>query len=177
MNREAAKYSRIEYARRFLVAPHADWKKFIEPYSKNHEDKYLRGSRLRLRIQTDSDSNRRLLKLTKKYESESAYFRQINTILLSPDEYRIFDALEGNRVEKTRYYHHYRDRVFSIDVFENELSGLLICETERADLEDLMSAEPPAYVSREVTEDAFFTGAHLSQATSADLTNKLTSYE
>lgn len=173
MNLEAAKYSRVEYERRFLVAPESDWKKFVEPYSKTFEDKYLRDSRLRLRILTDSDSSRQLIKLTKKYESDSPYFQMISTIILSPEEYQIFDALEGNRLRKARYYHNYGGRIFSIDVFENELSGLVLCETESDGLEDLMSAEPPGYVKLEVTEDAFFTGGNLCKTTSADLLNKV----
>lgn len=173
MNRDAAKYSRIEYARRFVVAPEADWKRFAEPFSKRHEDKYLNGTRLRIRIQTDSDSNRRLIKLTKKYESESAYFRQINTILLTPEELEIFDRLAGERVAKTRFYHRYKNRIFSIDVFENDLRGLLICETEQPTLEDLTRAEPPPYALSEVTENPFFTGANLAEATAAELSEKL----
>lgn len=176
MNRETAKYSRVEYERRFLVAPESDWKKFAEPYSKTFEDKYLKDSRLRLRILTDSDSSRQLLKLTKKYESDSPYFQAITTIILSPPEYQMLDALEGNRLRKTRYYHNYHGRVFSIDVFENELAGLVLCETESDSLEDLLSAEPPAYVKCEVTEDAFFTGGHLSQTTNADLLDKLAAF-
>ena len=177
MNAEAAKYSRIEYERRFLVAPNADWKKFVEPYSKTFEDKYLRNARLRLRILSDSDSSRQLIKLTKKFESDSPYFQMISTIILSPNEQRIFDALEGNRLRKIRYYHHYRSRIFSIDVFENELNALVLCETESDGLEDLMSAEPPAYICREVTEDLFFQGGRLCQTTRADLLHKLTALE
>ncbi len=125
MNAEVTKYSRIEYERRFLVAPNADWKKFVEPYSKTFEDKYLRGARLRLRILTDSDSNRQLIKLTKKFESDSPYFQMITTIILSLLEYQLLDTLEGNRLKKIRYYHHYRGRIFSVDVFKNELDDLV----------------------------------------------------
>ena len=177
MNVEAAKYSRIEYERRFLVSNNADWKKFVEPFSKTFEDKYLQNSRLRLRILTDSDTRRQLIKLTKKYESDSPYFQMISTIILSPGEFQLFDRLEGNRLEKIRYYHHYDGRIFSIDVFENELNGLVLCETESDRIEDLMSAEPPAYVCREVTEDVFFTGGHLCRTTNADLLRKLSAFE
>lgn len=177
MNTEAAKYSRIEYERRFLVAPDTDWKQFIEPYSKTFEDKYLQNARLRLRILTDSDSSRQLIKLTKKFESASPYFQMITTIILSPMESKLFDALEGNQLKKVRYYHNYRGQVFSIDVFENELDGLIICETETDSLEDLMSAELPAYVSREVTEDIFFTGGNLCGTANADLLRKLSTFK
>jgi CYTH domain-containing protein len=177
MNAEAIKYSRIEYERRFLVSPNADWKKFIEPYSKTFEDKYLQDSRLRLRILTDSDTNRRLIKLTKKIESDSPYFQMITTTILSPDEYQLLDALEGNRLTKTRYYHNYRNQIFSIDVFGGELKDLILCETERESLEDLMSAEFPVYAKYEVTRDDFFTGGNLCRKMRAELLLKLSAFE
>jgi CYTH domain-containing protein len=167
------KYSRVEYERRFLVSPHADWKSAVESYSKTFDDKYLRDSRLRLRIMTDTDTGRRVIKLNKKFESASPYFRTVSRILLSPREYNLIERLEGDRLLKTRYYHNYEDRVFSIDVFEGELDGLALCETEADSLEDLMSAEPPPYANREVTGDPFFEGGNLSRTARADLMRKL----
>jgi CYTH domain-containing protein len=145
----------------------------VEPYSKRFDDKYIRHARLRLRILTDSDTGRRLIKLTKKFESSSPYFQTISRILLSPGEHQLLDGLEGERLGKTRYYHNYLGRVFSIDVFEGELEGLVLCELEAGGLEELMSAEPPSYVKCEVTEDAFFTGGNLCRTTRADLLDKL----
>jgi len=168
------RYTRVEYERRFLVAPGADWKRFVESYSKTYEDKYLRGTRLRLRVLTDSDTGRRVLKLNKKSESPSPYFRTVSRILLSPDEYEFLDPLDGDRLRKTRYYHNHLGRVFSIDEFEGELEGLVLCETEAESLEDLMSAEPPPFARHEVTEDSFFEGGNLSRTTRAELRRKLT---
>jgi CYTH domain-containing protein len=173
MNYEETKYTRVEYERRFLVSPDAGWKNYVEPYSKTFEDKYLWRARLRLRVQTDTDTGRRIIKLTKKFESPSPYYRRIGRILLSQTEYNLLDGLEGNRLRKTRHYHHHLGRVFSIDVFEGALEGLVLCETEAEELEELMRAEPPAYASREVTGDAFFTGGNLCRATRADLLARL----
>lgn len=173
MDAEEAKYTRIEYERRFLVSPLANWRSLIEPYSKRFEDKYLRNSRLRLRRLTDSDTGRQLIKLTKKSDSASPYYQTISRILLSPSEYKLFDSLEGDPLNKTRYYHHYLGRVFSIDVFEGMLEGLVLCEVEADSLEELMKAEPPEYARREVTEDRFFTGGNLCRTTRAELLGKL----
>ena len=173
MDIEESKYTRVEYERRFLVPPYSDWRGAVESYSKTFEDKYLRHARLRLRILTDSDTGRRIIKLTKKFESASPYFQTISRILLSPGEYELLDGLEGDRLRKTRHYHNYRGRVFSIDVFEGELAGLVLCEVEAEGIEELMSARPPAYVKYEVTEDAFFTGGNLCRTTSAELLRKL----
>ena len=174
---EEAKYTRVEYERRFLVLAGTNWKSAVESYSKTFEDKYLRDSRLRLRILTDSDTGRRVFKLTKKLESPSPYFRTVSRILLSPREYELLESLEGYRLNKTRYYNYWHGRVFSIDVFEDELAGLVLCETEAGGLESLMSAEAPSYTRCEVTDDPFFDGGNLSRTTRADLTAKLLMYE
>src|SRR5262245_43446981 len=121
---DEARYSRIEYERRFLVSPSSDWRSCAEPYFKTFEDKYLSDSRLRLMVLTDSDTGRRINKLTKKNESSSPYFCAINRILLSNREFESLDALDGYRLNKRRYYHHCKGRIFSIDVFEGELTGL-----------------------------------------------------
>jgi len=170
---EDNKYTRIEFERRFLVSPDESWRNSVETYSKTYEDKYIRHSRLRLRVLTDSDSERRVIKLSKKFESPSAYFRTVNRILLSPEEYQLLFSLEGDRITKVRYYSYHLGRVFSIDVFSGELDGLVICETEADSLEDLMSAEPPPYVTREVTEDPFFDGGNLCSTRREDLLRKL----
>src|ERR1051325_3713583 len=100
-----SKYTRVEYERRFLVSDKADWQSVIEPYSKRFEDKYLSGTRLRLRVLTDSETRRCVIKLTKKSESTSPYFRTISRIMLSENEYELFNSLPGHRLTKTRRYH------------------------------------------------------------------------
>jgi CYTH domain-containing protein len=67
--------------------------------------------------------------------------------------------------------------VFSIDVFEGELEGLVLCETEADGLDELMAIESPAYVQHEVTEDLFFTGGNLCRTTRADLLRKLSTFK
>lgn len=171
------KYTRVEYERRFLVPTNANWQTQVEPYSKVFEDKYLRNTRLRLRVLTDTDTGRRIIKLTKKNESASPYFQTISRILLSPEEHKLFDALAGDRLKKERHYHHHRGRVFSVDVFEGELEGLILCETESDGLEDLMVVQFPAFATHEVTEDAFFTGGNLCRTTRAELLRKLAAYQ
>jgi CYTH domain-containing protein len=176
MGSEESKYTRVEYERRFLVSPQGDWRRSVEPYSKIFQDRYLRPGRLRLRILTDSDTGRRLIKLTKKFESDSPYFQRIGRILLSPGEHELFAVLPGDQLQKTRYYHHHQGRVFSIDVFEGELDGLILCETEADGLEELLSIRPPAYARHEVTEDTFFTGGNLCRSSRVDLLRKLSTF-
>lgn len=170
---EETKYTRVEYERRFLVLAGFDWRSVIEPHSKTFDDKYIKDSRLRLRIVTDSDTGRRLFKLNKKDESPSPYYRTISRVLLSPIEHELLNKLEGDCLRKIRHYHHCLGRVFSIDVFERELEGLVLCETESDSLEDLMLAQPPPFASVEVTTDSFFEGSNLCRTTRAELMSKL----
>jgi len=176
MDAEEAKYTRVEYERRFLVPPRTDWRSNVEHYSKTFDDKYLRNTRLRLRLLTDSDTSRRLIKLTKKSESISPFYQTISRILLSPDEYELISGLEGDRLKKVRYYHIHLGQVFSIDVFEGEHEGLVLCETEAENLEELMSAEPPPYAKYEVTTDPFFRGGNLCRTRRAELQRKLSTF-
>ncbi|HJQ23040.1 MAG TPA: hypothetical protein VKA60_03930 [Blastocatellia bacterium] len=176
MDAEEMKYTRVEYERRFLVAPQADWRSSVESYSKTFEDKYLREARLRLRVLTDTDTGRRVIKLTKKAESSSPYFQTISRILLSPGEYELLAGLAGDHLTKTRYYHFDGGRVFSVDVFEGELAGLVLCEVEADGLDELMAVEPPDYVQAEVTEDAFFTGGNLCRVRREELLGKLAAF-
>lgn len=177
MSAEDAKYTRIEYERRFIVPTRSDWRANIEPYSKIFEDKYLRNTRLRLRVLTDTDTGRRIIKLSKKAESPSPYFQTISRILLSPAEYELFDGLAGDRLKKERHYHRHLGRVFSIDAFKGELEGLFLCETEADGMEDLMSVQFPSFATHEVTEDSFFTGGNLCRTTRADLLRKLAAFQ
>jgi len=159
------KYARIEFERRFLVDTQAEWRNGIEPYSKRLEDRYLSCGRLRLRRMQDSDTGKVTFKLTKKYESDSPFAQPIVTTLLSEPEFKAFSTLAGFALTKTRHYHEWNGVIFSIDVFEGELSGLVLCETEQADsLDQLRAIRFPNYARWEVTENQFFTGGQLCRA-------------
>jgi CYTH domain-containing protein len=173
MNTEEYQYTRVEYKRSFLVEPTARWQVEIAPYAKTHVDKYICNTRLRLRVMTDKDTGRQLLKLNKKADSVSPYYRTISQILLTQDEYKTLNMLEGAWLRKTRYYHINNDHFFSIDVYEGELEGLILCKTEADCLENLLRISPPGYITQELTNDIFFTGGNLCRTTQSTLQAKL----
>jgi lactoylglutathione lyase len=170
---EPERYTRLEFERRFLVSPGAAWRGLVEPYSKTFDDLYIRHTHLRLRTLTDSDTGREFIKLTKKLESTSPYVQRIGSLPISPMEYELMSRLEGERINKLRYYHFHRGNVFAIDVFQEDLAGLVLCEVETGSLEELMRVEAPDYVLSEVTEDRFFTGGNLCRTSRDDLARKL----
>ena len=169
------KYSRTEYERRWLVRADADWRHLVQTYSKHLHDRYVDNTRLRLRFLTNSDTGPQPCKLGKKYASDSAYKQMIVGVELSPAETELLAKLPAATITKTRYYYHRVEEVFSIDVFDEELSGLTICEFEADSLEKLMSVEPPPFVAVEVTEEEFFTGGKLCRVSQDELRAKLAS--
>ena len=163
-------YARIEYERRFLVAPDSGWRAGLKPYTKPLVDRYLSCGRLRLRRLEDSDTGRVAFKLTKKYESDSMFARPVVSTWLSELEFESLCQLDGFGLSKTRHYHEWNGVVFSIDVFEGELRGLILCETEEAgSIDELRAVRFPDYARWEVTEDEFFTGGRLCRSSRDEL--------
>jgi CYTH domain-containing protein len=158
------KYARMEYERRFLVDPTFDCRLNTQPYCKLLEDRYLDCGRLRVRRLEDSDTGRVTFKLTKKFESDPMFAQPVVSVWLSPSEYEALKSLPGRDLSKRRYYDESPGLVFSIDVFQGELDGLILCEIESESLDALRAARFPQYARWEVTEDRFFTGGSLCRA-------------
>lgn len=68
---------------------------------------------------------------------------------------RLWPLTEGRRVRKTRTYVPAGDGLtIELDVYDGELAGLLVAEVEFGSERDADAFEPPAWVGREVTDDA-----------------------
>ncbi len=77
-----------------------------------------------------------------------------------------FDAAwphtEGRRVVKTRHRIPFNEHVIELDVFSDDLDGLVYAEVEFDSSDALDRFEPPAWFGREVTEDGRYTNAALA---------------
>ena len=166
-------YARWEHERRFLVRAEDAGFLSDRPWSRLIEDRYLSCGRLRLRKLTDSDSGVATFKLTKKYPSDSALSQPIVTILLSSDEHAALRELEGADLRKRRFYDRVLGRLFSTDVFEGPLTGLVLCSVETDTLQELERVALPRYVGPEVTHDPFFCGGRLCVATAGEVERAL----
>lgn len=164
------KYARIERERRFLVDrfPTAD-----AAVRRSIKDRYIDGTLLRLREQTD-DSGRTIYKLTQKVASRGSGAQQgwITTIYLTESEFRLLTQLPARTLSKIRY----SVPPFGIDVFEGALYGLRLAEAEFHSAAEAEALNVPDFLLREVTDDERFTGGQLVCASRPDVESWLAGY-
>jgi CYTH domain-containing protein len=155
------KYARPELERRWRVDP------ALRPSVKGLDcvvidDRYLTGTRLRLRRMTRSDGWI-ACKLTKKYETDRSEARPIVTTYLTEAEYALFAALPAHPMRKTRYHVPIDDRYWSLDLFEGPLARLELVEIEAPDEAALAALVPPPWATKEVTHDPRYQCGALAQ--------------
>lgn len=144
------KYAHLELERRWLVdraaRPDVTGLEFTLI-----EDCYVDDTRLRLRRMTRGE--RKVLKLTKKYETTRPEARPIVTAYLTEAEYAVFAALPAVAMTKRRYRLPIDGQSWSLDLFEGALAGLELVEAEAADEATLNALVPPPWATWEITHD------------------------
>lgn len=151
------KYAQIERERRWLVDPSRRPDLSQLPHILI-EDRYIVGTRLRLRRTTSSATGVVTLKITKKYESDDPRARALVTTYLTVGEYDLFATLSACSLQKQRY----SVDGFSLDRFAGTLAGLELAERECPDDMTLRALAAPDWVLREVTHEDCYTGGALA---------------
>lgn len=162
------KYAKLEIERRFLVNPTKAPDLAGLPF-RRIEDRYLDGTRLRLRAITQSATGARELKFCKKYEGGDALAGPVVNTYLTEAEHAALAAIAAATIAKRRY----RVDGFGLDVFEGALDGLMICEAEALTIETAQALVFPGWTAREVTADPFFTGGALCRIGAVELSARL----
>ncbi|HEY2382373.1 MAG TPA: hypothetical protein VGK48_14440 [Terriglobia bacterium] len=150
----ALKYGRVERERRFLLRAVPEGK-FIR--SRRITDRYLRGTRLRLREIVDPATTGTVYKLTQKIPATAATPPLVTTIYLTRAEYDALAALPADLLTKTRH----SLPPFGIDVFDPPHAGLVLAEAEFDDDAAMRALSVPSGWI-EVTDDARYAGATLA---------------
>ncbi|MBV1687375.1 hypothetical protein KRR38_06715 [Novosphingobium sp. G106] len=154
------KYAHAERERRWLVDPLG----LPDLAAAEHvlvEDRYIDGTRCRLRRITHSASEVTAVKLTKKYEAADPLARPIVTAYLDEAEFAVFAALPARTLTKRRYHIQVDGREFSYDRFSGALDGLHLLEIEWPDDAGLRALRPPEWAIRDVSEDIRYQGGTL----------------
>jgi len=155
----ASKYARIERERRFLLDAFPTDAQVVR--IREITDRYIKGTRLRLRRQVDGDGQI-TFKLTQKVPAPGPGSQQgfITNMYLTEDEFRIVAQLPAKELKKRRY----SVPPFGIDVFEGELQGLVLAEIEFASTFEADAFPIPSFAIRDVSGDERFTGGRLVYA-------------
>jgi hypothetical protein len=165
------KYARIERERRFLL----DRFPIVDVVRIRHiTDRYINGTLLRLREQTD-DGGPAIFKLTQKVPARASGAQQglITNIYLTEGEFRFAVSTPGKDGQQGRY----RVPPFGIDVFEGTLQGLVLAEAEFNSAAEADALIVPDFILHEVTDDERFTGGQLVCASRPNVEKWLAEYE
>src|SRR5512141_2780752 len=165
-----SKYARVERERRYLLQDlpaglsRADHHLQIT-------DNYLTGTSLRIRKVRDPQTNKWVVKLTKKFTpvSDDLSHTIITNIYLNAIEAETLALFNANEIRKNRYYYEFEGRKFSIDMFIGDLFGLVLAEVGFESDEELEHFPPPPFALADVTQIALFTGGNLCELTFADI--------
>jgi CYTH domain-containing protein len=156
----SSKYARVEIERRFLLAGVPE---DADVLAVNEiDDRYLDGTRLRLRRMAEVDGPTQL-KLTQKLPDADGRGRQgsLTTFYLSEAEHAALAQLSAATLSKSRL----SLAPYGVDVFHGELAGLFLAEVEFDSDEEAAALRPAAFCGPEVTADRRFTGGALARAT------------
>jgi len=154
----AVKYARPELERRFLLAQVPDGLVL----KGRIEDRYLDGTRLRLRRITAPDGSvvgKLGQKIRMREDDPSAMWS--TTLYLDAAELDLLDQLPGRPIVKDRF--DWPGTGCAVNVFAGDLTGLILAEAERTDEDALRAVVPPPGTVREVTHDEQYSGGTLAR--------------
>jgi len=166
------KYARVERERRFLLAGPPS--PLAATRSRRITDRYLPGTRLRLRRVDYGDGGACEFKFTQKVPAGRPGHVQglITNTYLSTAEYDLLASLPAQVLTKTRL----SVPPLSVDVFDAPLHGLVMADAEFSTDEEAQSFLQPPVAVAEVTDDPRFTGGSLARTRRPDLLAWLAEY-
>lgn len=130
-------------------------------------------SKLRLRKKGDG------YEITKKEIPDGAdASKQIETtISLSKDEYLTLSTAKGRTIHKNRYYYKEGDHLFEIDVFLDDLGGLIVAEIEFETEDKKQDFVAPAWLLANITQEDFISGNALAGKKYLDIEGELSKFD
>ena len=99
-----------------------------------------------------------------------------HTIPLTREEFEVLEKSPGKRLRKYRYYYKYDGLVSEVDVFKDELEGLVLVDFEFKSVKDKDTFKIPDFCLAEVTQDATIAGGILAGKKYSDIETVLKKY-
>lgn len=119
-----------------------------------------------------------VFEMTKKspvQEGDASHQRE-HTIVLSEDEFAALSQVDAKRISKVRYFFACDGRVAEIDVFREDLAGLVLVDFEFGSTAERDAFAMPDFCLVEVTQDEEIAGGMLCGKTYADIEQYLDRY-
>jgi CYTH domain-containing protein len=169
-----SKYARIERERRYLLADLPEGLSRADHHLQI-TDNYVTGTSLRIRKVRDPQTNKWVVKFTKKFAPDPDDLSRTiitNTYLnaIEAETLAIFDA---NEIRKNRYHFEFEGHTFAIDMFLGDLFGLVLAEVSFESDHDLDQFPLPPFALADVTQIKLFSGGRLCELTFADIQKEI----
>jgi CYTH domain-containing protein len=163
-------YAQREYERRWLLRALPPQLDPAKPGGRI-TDRYLTGTRFRVREQRALVSDFVVWKLTQKFPEEPGALDRIviTNNYLTREEYELFRTLPGKDMLKFGWPLKADGRRYVFDVFDGPLKGLILAECEYETHDELLNAPPPPFEGVDVTMMPQFTGGELIGKSFADI--------
>lgn len=122
--------------------------------------------------------NGNTFEITKKYPvKEGDASEQIEqTITLTELEFKVFEKIEGKRVHKIRYTFDHNGTSGEMDVFQDDLEGLVLIDFEFDSAEEKNTFTIPNFCLADVTQEMFIAGGMLCGKKYEDIKHDLDKY-
>lgn len=95
------------------------------------------------------------------------------TISLTQEEFMTLTSCSQKRVVKDRYYVNIEGKAAEVDVFDDELKGLVLIDFEFDTVEEKAVFKAPKTVLADVTQEDFIAGGYLAGKTYNDISPEL----
>jgi len=105
-------------------------------------------------------------------EGDSSH-QEEQTIILTEEEFNFISKLPGKKSQKIRYNYTYENLTAEIDIFQENLSGLILVDFEFKTLTEKDSFKTPDFCLAEVTQEKFLAGGMLCGKSYADIEENL----
>lgn len=99
-----------------------------------------------------------------------------NTIPLITEEFDELATLQGKRVRKIRHYYCEDGITYEVDVFQDDLLGLVLVDVEFSSNEAKASFVAPTWFGADVTQEKFVAGGVLCGKSYENISEQLTSF-
>lgn len=118
------------------------------------------------------------LSLTKKLpvNEGNASVQTEQTIVLDEQEFKVFKTLPGKMIHKYRYKCPYNGKIAEIDIFTDDLTGLVLVDFEFESEQEKEEFKIPDFCLADVTQELFIAGGYLAGKSYQDIEEELKRY-